>query len=63
MIQGKHLPQIYKTLEIQESCNQIFFTIPTCMFLYSPPTSLFAFYDLLFVPLFVLYFPKIGNEI
>ena len=28
----------------------IVFTIPTCMFLYTPPTSLFAFYDLLFVP-------------
>lgn len=40
----------------------IFLTIPTCMFLYTPPTSLFVFYNLLFVLLFVLDFPKIGNE-
>lgn len=36
--------------------------IPTCMFLYTPPTSLFVFYDLLSVLLFVLDFPKIGKK-
>lgn len=67
MIQWKHSSDDYttniETPEIQESCKEFGFTILTCMFLYTPPTSLFAFYDLLFVLLFVLDFPKIGNEI
>lgn len=53
---------IYQTLENKKATRNFFFTIPTCTFLYTPPTSLFVFYDLLFVLLFVLDFPKVGNE-